>query len=119
MLAYYLGWRRRRLAPLLFAEEVGPPAAACPVSPVQRSPAQRKDHTRKTLDDALPLQSLADPLQSLSTLAVVELEPEQLPGHAIPALSAMTELRRRAFRLPQLKPNSTPALSRPPEAGRT
>ena len=108
---------RRRLAPLLFAEEGGPPAAACPVSPAVRSAAaKRKDRTRKTLDGALPLQSFPDLLESLSTLAVVELEHEQLPGHAIPALSAMTELQRRAFQLLQLKPHPAPAVLRPPEA---
>ena len=118
MLAYYLEWHmRRRLAPLLFVEEGGPPAAACPVGPAQRSAAaKRKDRTRKTLDGELPLQSFPDLLESLSTLAVVELEHEQLPGHAIPALSAMTELQRRAFQLLQLKPHPAPAALRPPEA---
>lgn len=90
------------------------------MSPAQRSEAaQRKGRTRTTLDGALPLQRFPDLLQSLSTLAVVELEHEQLPGHSIPALSAMTELQRRAFELLQLKPHPAPALSRPPEAGRT
>ena len=118
MLASYLEWHmRRRLAPLLFVEEGGPPAAACPVGPAQRSAAaKRKDRTRKTLDGELPLQSFPDLLESLSTLAVVELEHEQQPGHAIPALSAMTELQRRAFQLLQLKPHPALAQLRPPEA---
>ena len=114
MLAHYLEWHlRQRLAPLLFAEEGGRPEAACPVSPAERSPtAKRKDRTRKTLEGGLPLQSFPDLLESLSTLTVVELEHEQLPGHANPALSAMTELLR-------LKPDPAPALSRPPEKSRT
>ena len=51
MLACYLEWHlRRRPAPLLSAEEGGPPAAACLVSPAERSPAaQRKDGRHKTL----------------------------------------------------------------------
>ena len=44
------------------------------------------------------------------------MEHEQPPGHAVPALSAMTELQRRTFRLLQLKTHPCPALSRPPEA---
>ena len=87
------------------------------MSPAERSPAtQRKDRRRKALDGELRLQSLPDLLDSPSTLAVVELEHEQLPGHAIPTLSAMTEVRRRAFRRLRLKPHPAPALSRPPEA---
>ena len=121
MLAYYLECHlRRRLAPVLFAEEGGPPEAACPVSPAQRSAtAKRKDCTRKTVDGGLPLQSFPDLLESLSTLAVVELEHEKLPGRAIPALSAMTKLQRRAFQLLQLKPHPAPALSRPRGAGQS
>ena len=91
LLAYYLEWHlRRRLAPLLFAEEGGPPLGASPVSPAQRSPAaRRKDRTRETLKGRLPLQSFPDLLASLSTLTAVELVYEQVPGYAIPALSAM------------------------------
>ena len=104
-----------RQAPLPFAEEGGPPQAACPVSPAQRSVAAQ----RKTLDDEPPLQSFPNLLESLSTLAVVELEHEQLPVHAIPAPSATTRLQRRAFQLLKLKPHPAPALSRPPEGGQT
>ena len=75
LLAYYLEWHlRRRLAPLLFAEEGEPEAAASPVAAAQRSPAaKRNNRTRETLAGDLPLQSLPDLLASLSTLTAVEL----------------------------------------------
>ena len=118
LLAYYLEWHlRRRLAPLLFAEEGGPPLGASPVSPAQRSPAaQRKDRTRETLKGRLPLQSFPDLLASLSTLTAVELVYEQVPGYTIPALSAMTPLQRKAFDLLGLQPHPAPTLAPPAEA---
>ena len=52
---------RRRLAPLLFAEEGGPPRAECLVGPAARPPGvKRKDRTRETLEDRLPLQGFPD-----------------------------------------------------------
>ena len=118
MLAYYLEWHMRRsLAPLLFAEEDAPAAAASPVGPAQRSPqARRKDCTRMTLDAQMPLQSFPDLLASLSTLTAIELEYEQVPGHAIPMLSAMTPLHSKAFELLELEPHPAPALAPPPRA---
>ena len=99
-----------RLAPLLFA-------GGQPVAPAERSPAaKRKDRTRETLQGRLPLQSFPDLLASLSTLTAVELVYEQVPGYAIPALSAMTPLQRKAFDLLGLKPDPAPSLTPPGEA---
>ena len=119
LLAYYLEWHlRRRLAPLLFAEEGEPEAAASPVAAAQRSPAaKRNNRTRETLAGDLPLQSLPDLLASLSTLTAVELVYESVPGYAVPTLSAMTDLQRRAFELLGLQPHPALSLASPPAAG--
>ena len=102
------------MAPLLCAEEGEPEPAAAE----QRSPAAKRKHrTRETLAGNLPLQSLPDLLASLSTLTAVELEYESVPGYAVPTLSAMTDLQRRAFELLRLQPHSAPSLARPPAAG--
>ena len=88
------------------------------MGPAERSPeAQRKDRTRETLEGRLPLQSFSDLLASLSTLTASELVYEQVPGHAIPSLSALTELQRRAFDLLGLKPHPAPSLASSSEAG--
>ena len=50
--------------------------------------AKRKDRTRRTVDGSLPVQSLADLLAGLGTLSAVELRYEQVPGYAVPTLSA-------------------------------
>ena len=115
MLAYYLEFHmRRRLAPLLFAEEGGPEPGASAVAPLERSPAaKRKDCTRETLDGRLPLQSFPDLLASLSTLTTVELVYEQVPDYVLPALSAMTPLQSEAFKLLGVKPHPAPSLARP------
>ena len=118
MLAYYLEWHmRRRLAPLLFAEEHPQERNADPVGPVRRSePARRKDRTRRTLDGQLPLQSFPDLLASLGTLTAVELKIEGVPGLAVPTLSELTPLQKRAFKLLGLRPHPAPRLSSPESA---
>ena len=53
MLAYYLEFHMRRLAPLLFAGEGGPAPGASPLAPLEWSPeAKRNDRTREMLDGA-------------------------------------------------------------------
>ncbi len=71
--------------------------------------AQRKGRTRETPDGRLPLESLPDLLASFAALAAAELEYKQAPGHAIPSLSVMTKLPRRAFDLQVLKPRLAPS----------
>ncbi|MDE0629374.1 MAG: hypothetical protein OXH99_23495, partial [Bryobacterales bacterium] len=117
MLACYLEWHmRRRLAPLLFAEEHPQEALGDPVGPVRRSePARRKDRTRRTPDGQLPLQSFPDLLASLGTLTAVELRIQGVPGHAAPTLSELPPLQKRAFQLLGLRPHPAPRLS-PPES---
>ena len=111
MLAYYLEWHmRRRLAPLLFAEEHPQEANGDPVGP-----ARRKGRTHRTLDGQLPLKSLPDLLASLGTLTAVELRIEDVPGHAVPTLSELPPLQKKAFQLLGLRPHPAPRLS-PPES---
>ena len=57
------------------------------------------------------------PAGSLATLTAVELVYQQVPDHAIAALSAMMALQRRAFDLLGLKPQPAPSLASPSEAG--
>ena len=52
----------------------------------------------------------------LSTLTAVDLVYEQVSGHAILALSAMTNLRQRAFDQLGLKPHPAPSFANPSEA---
>ena len=73
-------------------------------------------HTRDA-GGGLPLQSLPDLLASLSTLTAVELVHKQLRGHAVPALSAMTDLERRAFEPLGPLPHPAPSLASPSTAG--
>ena len=117
LLAYYLERHlRRRLNPLPFAEEGEPePAARSPRRSARRRPSART--ARETLAGDLPLQSLPDLLASLSTLTAAELVYESVPGYAVPTLSAMTDLQRRAFKLLGLQPYPAPSLARPPAAG--
>ncbi len=112
---YYLEWHlRRQLAPLLFSEEGAPQHAGGPVGPFQRSEsAKRKDRTRKTADGSLPVQSLADLLAGLGTLSAVELKYEQVPGYAVPTLSALEPLHERVFELLGFQPHPAPELSKP------
>lgn len=118
MLAYYLEWHlRRQLAPLLFSEEGEPQHAGGPVGPLQRSAAaKRKDHTRRTADGSLPVQSLADLLAGLGTLSAVELKYAQVPGYAVPTLSELEPLHERVFELLGFQPHPAPALSEPPDS---
>ena len=78
--------------------------------------ARRKDCSRKTLEGELPLRSFPDLLESLGALAAVELESKPVPGHAVPTLSKMTPLQKKAFDLLGLWPHPAPWLS-PKAAG--
>ena len=64
-----------------------------------------------------PPQSFPDLLGSLATLTAVELVYERVPGHAILALSPMTDLQRRTLDLLGLKSHPAPSLASPSEAG--
>ena len=110
MLAWYVEWHmRRRLAPLLFAEEDGAPLSANPVAPPERSEkARRKDKRRKT-DDGLAVCDFRDLLGHLGTLAATEIATGT--DFAVPALTKPTELQERAFALLGLRPHPAPALT--------
>ena len=116
MLAYYLEWHlRRRWAPLLCAEEGD---AACTQRPIDPdacgTAADAKDWTHETSREQLPAQSFPDLLGSLGALTAVELEYAQVPGYAVPTLSDLTPLQRRAFELLEAVPHPAPALNGPP-----
>ena len=113
MLAYYVEWHmRRKLAPLLFAEEGEPEGG--PVGPPERSAAAKRKDCARLTPGGLPVQSFPDLLRSLSALSATELRVEGAEGVAVPALHAMTPLQRAAFDLLGLRPHPAPELRSPP-----
>ena len=54
-------------------------------------------------------------MASLGSLTAVELRIEGVAGHAVPTLSELTPLHKRAFKLLGLQPHPAPRLS-PPES---
>ena len=121
MLAYYLEWYlRRRWAPLLGAEEDDVARSQEPVDPPAcGAAAATKERTHETPGEELPARSFSELMGNLGALTAVELEYEQVPGYAAPALSELTPLQRRAFELLEAEPHPAPALSGSPvpEAG--
>ena len=119
MLAYYMEWHLRRLwAPLLCVEEDDAGRARGPADPAARgAEAADAERTREAPREGLPVQSFPDLMGNLGALTAVELEYEQVPGYAVPALSELTPLQRRAFELLDAEPHPAPALSESPEAG--
>ena len=109
LLAYHVEWHmRRRLAPLMFADEQAPPRPN-PVAPPTRSPsARRKEQTRQT-PDGLPVADFRDLLAHLGTLVAAEISTGN--SFAIPLLSKLTALQNKAFQLLGLRPHAAPQLS--------
>lgn len=117
MLADYLEWHlRRRWAQLLVAAEDEAVQAEGSVRPTERG-ASGTEPTRRTPDEVLPVYGLRELLGNLGALTAVELEYAQLPGYAVPALSELTPLQRRAFALLEAEPHPAPSWSGPRETG--
>ena len=55
--------------------------------------------------------------RAFRSLKTVELVYEQVPGYAVPAMGAMTDLQRRAFEMLGLRPHPAPSLASPSAAG--
>ena len=109
MLAYYLEWHmRRKLKPLMFAEET-PPRNENPVAPAPRSKEVRhKPRTRRT-PDGLPVHGFRDLLEHLGTLCATEIDTGN--GFSLSVLTRMTSLQEKAFSLLGLKPHPAPQSS--------
>ena len=106
MLAYYLeGHMRRKLKPLMFAEET-PPRKDNPVAPAPRSKeVRRKQRTRRNRD-GLPVHGFRDLLENLGTLCATEIDTGN--GFSLTVLTRMTTLPEKAFSLLGLKPHPAP-----------
>lgn len=104
MLAYYVEWHmRRKLAPLLFADERPEEGAAervSVVSPAQRSAsALEKVKTKRTADD-LPVHSFQTLLADLATLTRNTcIQPGLGTDYPIQMLAQPTAVQERAFDL--------------------
>jgi hypothetical protein len=103
MLACYVQFElSRRLAPLLFADDM-PLSAADPVAPAQRSPhAAAKAGSGRTADGQVA-HSLEDLLSDLGTLCRNELRIGD-SEHTFTRLTTPTELQARAFELLGIRP---------------
>ncbi|MFI5269042.1 MAG: hypothetical protein ACHQ7M_16825, partial [Chloroflexota bacterium] len=89
----------RKLAPLLFVDEV-PPERPEPVAPAPRSDAARRKDQRKQTQDGLPVQRFRVLLKRLSTI----VKNRVVPAHAgaVAAFDLVTlpdALQARAFEL--------------------
>lgn len=76
-------------------------------------PAERgsplKQRIRPVPEDGLPVQILANRLEGMGALKVVELDYDQAPEYAMPKPSEMTLLRTRAIVFLEAKPHSAEA----------
>ena len=106
MLAYYPEWHmRRKLKPLVFANEL-PPRNENPVVPAPRSEeVRRKQRTRRNRD-GLPVHGFRDLLKHLGTLCETEFDTGI--GFSLSVLTRMTPLQEKAFSLLGLKPHPAP-----------
>ena len=113
LLAYYLEWHmRRKLKPLMFAEE-NPPRHDNPVAPVPRSPEVRRKQATRRNREGLPVLGFRDLLEHLGTLCATEYQTGS--GLAVSVLTRLTPLQEKAFSLLELKPHPAPK-PRNPEA---
>jgi transposase len=102
MLSYYISWHMKQaLAPILFADNDKPAAAAKrtdPVAPAQRSDEALAKAARKRTEDDYPVHSFTSLLTDLGTICANYIQ----PTHDLPAFTKTTTptpLQRRAFDL--------------------
>jgi transposase len=102
MLSYYISWHMKQaLAPILFADNDKPAAAAKranPVAPAQRSDDALTKAARKRTDDDYPVHSFTTLLADLATISANHIQPtDDLP--AFTKITTPTPLQQRAFEL--------------------
>jgi transposase len=102
MLSYYISWHMKQaLAPILFADNDKPAAAAKradPVAPAQRSDQALTKAARKHTEDDTPVHSFTSLLTDLATISANHIQPtDDLP--AFTKTTNPTPLQRRAFDL--------------------
>jgi Transposase DDE domain len=102
MLSYYISWHMKQaLAPILFADNDKPAAAAKrpnPVAPAQRSDEALAKAARKRTHDDYPVHSFTSLLADLATICANTIQPtDDLP--AFTKITTPTPLQRRAFEL--------------------
>jgi transposase len=102
MLSYYISWHMKQaLAPILFADNDKPAAAAKradPVAPAQRSDEALAKAARKRTDDDTPVHSFTSLLTDLATICANHIQPtDDLP--AFTKVTTPTPLQRRALEL--------------------
>src|SRR5215212_5470227 len=100
MLSYYISWHMKQaLAPILFADNDKPAAAAKradPVAPAQRSDEALAKAARKRTHDDTPVHSFTSLLTDLATICANHIQPtDDLP--AFTKTTTPTPLQRRAF----------------------
>jgi hypothetical protein len=102
MLSYYISWHMKQaLAPILFADNDKPAAAAKradPVAAAQRSDQALTKAARKRTEDNHPVHSFTSLLADLATICANQIQPtNDLP--AVTILTTPTPLQRRALEL--------------------
>ena len=102
MLSYYISWHMKQaLAPILFADNDKPAAAAKrtnPVAAAQRSDKALTKAARKRTEDDYPVHSFTSLLADLATICANHIQPtEELP--AFTKITNPTPLQRRALEL--------------------
>jgi Transposase DDE domain len=102
MLSYYISWHMKQaLAPILFADNDKPAAAAKrtdPVAPAQRSDQALNKAARKRTKDDTPVHSFTSLLADLATICANTVQPvDDLP--AFTKTTIPTPLQRRALDL--------------------
>jgi hypothetical protein len=102
MLSYYISWHMKQaLAPILFADNDKPAAAAKrpnPVAPAQRSDIALAKAARKRTHDDYPVHSFTSLLADLATICANTIQPtDDLP--AFTKITTPTPLQQRAFEL--------------------
>jgi len=102
MLSYYISWHMKQaLAPILFADNDKPAAAAKrpnPVAAAQRSDEALTKAARKRTHDDYPVHSFTSLLADLATICANQVQPtDDLP--AFTKITTPTPLQRQAFEL--------------------